>query len=264
MSLRWGASCSRPTDTGMQVSHVLCCCHGLVCHVLSLRCLAVFWHHILWTFHLPWYFHMVLKMWVHADELKVMKWGEKLQTRPVVFILRHHGEHRLLLRRFHLSQSCQKEIDEDHSQGTWGQTDDQNPWNSHKVTQLESSGWNLNPGVTPEAAPNLQCAVTTCVHLTDCHRFRIWGNWTISEVNSFFLSVDVYFAYSVPGTALDTGITATNKTEVSEIVALWTDEKISPHRSPDIFVGTWVNYFHKSMSGVNTANLSCKSQCFNH
>lgn len=57
-------------------------------------------------------------------------------------------------------------------------------------------------------------------------------------MNSFFLSVDVYFAYSVPGTALGTRVTATNKTEVSEIVALWMDEKMSPHRSLDIFVGT--------------------------
>ena len=49
--------------------------------------------------------------------------GRKVsQTRPVVFMLRHHGEHRLLLRRFHLSLSCQKVIDEDHSQRTWGQT----------------------------------------------------------------------------------------------------------------------------------------------
>ena len=132
----------------------------------------------------------------------------------------------------------------------------------HKAGEFEAGIWIW--GVTPEAALNLQCAVTTCIHLTNCHSFWIWGKWSISEVNSFLLSTYVYFAYSVPGSALSTGVMATNKTEVSEIIALWTDEKISPHRSPDIFVGTWVNYFHKSMSGVNTANLSCKNQCFNH
>ena len=132
----------------------------------------------------------------------------------------------------------------------------------HKAGEFEAGIWIW--GVTPEAALNLQCAVTTCIHLTNCHSFWIWGKWSISEVNSFLLSTYVYFAYSVPGSALSTGVMATNKTEVSEIIALWMDEKLSPHRSPDIFVGTWVNYFHKSMSGVNTANLSCKNQCFNH
>lgn len=41
----------------------------------------------------------------------------------------------------------------------------------------------------------------------------------------------------------------------------WKNESPS---SPGIFVGTLVNCFHKSMSGVNTANLGCKNQCFNH
>lgn len=153
MSRRWGASCSRPTDTGMQVSRVLCCCHGLVCHVLSLRCLAVFWHHILWTFHLPWYFHMVLKMWVHADELKVMKWGEKLQTRPVVFILRHQGEHRLHLKTISPLAVLPggdwwgpllKDTRIDRSQ---------NLWNSPKFTKLESLRLEFEYGVWLQRLP---------------------------------------------------------------------------------------------------------------
>lgn len=151
------------------------------------------------------------------------------QTRPAVFILRHQGEHRLRLKTISPLAVLP-------GGDWWGPLpkDTRTDWRSElmKLTQVHTAGefeagiwiW----GVTPEAELNLQCAVTTSVHLTNCHSFWIWGNWSISEVNSFLLSTYVYFAYSVPGSALSTGVMATNKTEVSEIIALRMDEKMSP------------------------------------
>ena len=91
------------------------------------------------------------------------------------------------------------------------------------------SGWNLNPGCDSRGWSKPPVCSD---HI--CSSYRLSQVSNMGELNyfgsEFILSVDVYFAYSAPDTALGTGVTFTRQTEVSEIIALWMDEKMShPH-----------------------------------
>lgn len=153
--------------------------------------------------------------------------GGKLQTRPTVFHRRHHGEHRLLLGAISpLAVLPERRLTRTTPKGRKDRLKIRT-----QETHPRSQSWRVQAGIWIRVWLQRGCSnFQVCSdHMRSNYRLSQvsnMGNWTISEVNSFFLSVDVNFAYSVPGTALGTRVfTATNKTEVSGVVALWMDEK---------------------------------------
>ena len=188
------------------------------------------------------------------------------QTRPAVFILRHHGEHRLYLKTLSPLAVLPG--------GDWWGTlpkDTRTDWRSepmkltqvHTAREFEARIWIR--GVIPEAALNLHCAMTTGVrssyklsqflNMGELKYFRSEFIPSVSICLFCLLYTRQYSEHRSYGHKQDRNL------RHHSLVDGWKNESPS---SLGISVGTLVNCFHKSMSGVNTADLSCKNQCFNH
>ena len=206
---------------------------------------------------------MVLKMWVHADELNVMKWGEKCHKQGRWFsclgiMVSTDCSLDSFTSRCPARRWLTRITPRGHEDRLKIRTHETHP-RSHS---WRVSGWNLNPGCDSRGWSKPPVCSD---HIRSSYRLSQVSN--MGELNyfgsEFILSVSRCLFCLLCARYCSGHWSYSHKTEVSEIIALWMDEKMSHPHSPDIFVGTWVNYFHKSMSGVNTANLSCKSQCFN-
>lgn len=182
------------------------------------------------------------------------------QTRPAVFILRHHGEHRLYLKT--LSPLAVLPGGD-----WWGplpkdtRTDRRSEpmklTQVHTAREFEARIWIWGCSKPPVCNDHGRSFILQTVTVFEYGGTEVFQKWIHSINICLFclLCARQYSEHRSYGHKQDRNL------RDHSLVDGWKKESPS---SLGISVGTLVNCFHKSMSGVNTADLSCKNQFFNH